>query len=85
MTTESVSENFFENQLIFGEVMDKSLVSCFFSDSQCSFLCTVEVLRFLAALFCYCICCYYLSVDKVFLLPSPFLVGVLFLPPFVSL
>ena len=46
---------------------------------------SVEVLRFLAALFCYCVCCYYLSVDKVFLLLSPFLVGVLFLPPFVSL
>jgi len=35
-TTESVCENFFfENRLIFGEVIGKSLVSCFF-DSQCS-------------------------------------------------
>jgi len=25
-----------ENRLTFGEVMGKSLVSCFFSDSQCS-------------------------------------------------
>ena len=29
-TTKSVSEKKFENRLIFGEVMGKSLISCFF-------------------------------------------------------
>jgi len=33
-STESVSEKKFENRLIFGEVVGKSLMSCFF-DSQC--------------------------------------------------
>jgi len=29
-TTKSASEIFFENRLIFGEIIGKSLVSCFF-------------------------------------------------------
>jgi len=33
ITAKSVSEKKFENQLIVGEVMDKSLVSCFLTHS----------------------------------------------------
>ena len=36
-TSESTGEKIFENRLTFGEVMGKSLVSCFFFETQCTF------------------------------------------------